>query len=257
MDLGRSNSIRAALAVANPALIINAAAYTNVEQAEDDAFAAYRVNCDGPVLLAKIGSERRIPMIHISSDYVFDGAVRRPYLEQDVLAPLNKYGKSKAAADRQLLQCSDCCTILRTAWLYSPYAGNFVTKILAAAERDAPLRVVDDQTGSPTYAATLAQAILAILSRCRDFDSEAFGLFNLADGGESTWFDLADAVLANSSSTAHRRRQISRVSSAEFPTRAARPKYSALDSSLAASKLGLRTTPWREALKTCLSRIEA
>lgn len=255
LDLGRGNSIRAALAVADPALIINAGAYTNVEQAEDDAFAAYRVNCDGPVLLAKIGSERRIPMIHISSDYVFDGAARRPYLEQDLLAPLNKYGVSKAMAERQLPQCSDCCTILRTAWLYSPYAGNFVTKILAAAERDEPLRVVDDQTGSPTYAATLAQAILAILPRCCDFDSEVFGLFNLADGGEATWFDLAEAVLANSSSAAHRKRQISRISSAEFPTRAARPRYSALDTGLATSNLGLTTMPWREALKMCLSRI--
>lgn len=255
-DLASTDSIQVAFGALKPAMVINVAAYTNVEQAESDGGTAQRVNCDGPTQLAKIGGERRIPMIHISSDYVFNGAARRPYREDDALSPLNRYGESKADADRRIPHETDCCTILRTSWLFSPYSGNFVSKIFAAANRDSELRVVDDQTGSPTYSGALAQAIIAVIPRCLDHDPDAFGLFNLAGADEATWYDLAQAALANSPVPAHRNRRITRISTAEYPTRAVRPKYSVLDNSLAASKLGLIATPWRDALRACLSRIE-
>jgi dTDP-4-dehydrorhamnose reductase len=255
LDLASRESIEAAFAEFKPVLVVNAAAYTNVDRAEVNYDAAQRINCDGPVFLAKICGAANVPLIHVSTDYVFDGKARRPYRESDQPNPVNRYGASKAAAEREIPRQTPYATILRTSWLFSPHRQNFVRKILTAAVSNPHLRVVDDQMGSPTCAADLARAIVGIIPRCADLDQSAFGLFHLAGAGEATWFDLAAAALECLPASLREKCTLTRISTEEFSSPAARPKYSVLDSGLAASRLGTVMKPWRDTLRACVARM--
>jgi dTDP-4-dehydrorhamnose reductase len=255
LDLADSESINSAISALKPALVINAAAYTDVDQAEVYPQVAQTINCDWPSFLALVCGQLKIPLIHISSDYVFDGNADRPYRETDECKPINTYGESKAAAERNISRQTPYSTILRTSWLFSAHRENFVTKILRAATKGQQLNVVDDQTGSPTYAAQLGRAIIHIVPRCLDRDPAVFDLFNVAGSGTATWFDIAQQIFACAPASIRERCVLKRISTSEFPSRAARPKYSVLDNSLAARRLGLELEPWRYGVKACIDEI--
>src|SRR6185437_2214559 len=167
-DFDHPETIEAAFRAAAPSLVVNAAAYTAVDAAEDDSVAAYRANRDGPAELARLCAAACIPLIHISTDYVFDGRKGAPYVESDVTAPQGVYGASKLAGEQAVLTLCPRAVVLRTAWLYSPIGKNFVRTMLAAGERNSNLRVVADQIGCPTSAEDLANVVLGVAAQLRD-----------------------------------------------------------------------------------------
>src|ERR1039458_8162312 len=194
-DFDRPESLVAVFRQAAPWLVVNAAAYTAVDAAEDDAEAAYRANRDGPGALAQLCAAAGVPLIHLSTDYVFDGAKGAPYVETDATAPTGVYGASKLAGEQEVLAVWARTIVLRTSWVYAPTGKNFVrTMLRVGAERDR-LRVVADQKGCPTTAVDLADAILAIAARLRAGWRDSYaGVFHAAGTGETTWHGLAAAT---------------------------------------------------------------
>jgi dTDP-4-dehydrorhamnose reductase len=219
-------------------VLVNAAAYTNVERAEDDAAGAYRVNEDGALLLADAARDAGLGFVHVSTDFVFDGAKKGAYVETDATNPLSVYGASKLAGERAVTEAYPEALIVRTAWVYGPAGDNFPVKILRAARSGGPVRVVTDEVGSPTYTMDLATGLLALV------DAGASGLYHLAGAGSCTRYELAVEVLRFAGLEA----AVDPVMAATFPSRAARPANSVLDCAKAAA-LGVRMPDWRDALE--------
>jgi dTDP-4-dehydrorhamnose reductase len=237
-DAGTVAAVVEAFASENPGgLLVNAAAYTNVERAEDDAATAYRVNELGARLIAEAACDAGLAFVHVSTDFVFDGAKRGAYVETDVTNPLSVYGASKLAGERAVAETCPETLIVRTAWVFGPAGENFPVKILRAARTNPSLKVVTDECGSPTYTIDLATGLLALA------DAGASGLFHLAGSGSCTRFDLAVETLR----LAGLETPVEPVSSATFPSRAARPANSVLDCSKAVA-LGVTMPDWRDAL---------
>ena len=257
LDLENGEGIDRMMATVEPSAIVNAAAYTAVDRAETEPERAFAVNCGGAALLADAAARRGIPFIQISTDYVFDGSKRSPYREDDVLAPLNVYGSSKLAGETAVLKACPCAAVIRTSWVYSPYGNNFVRTVLRLSETQPMVRIVDDQRGTPTSAADLATAVLAIVERLRSANGcDDAGIYHLAGDGETSWYGFAAAIFA---SLAHRGRRVPRmltITTAEYPTPARRPKNSCLDSSKAERIFGVRLPPWRSSLEECLDQLE-
>lgn len=224
-------------------VLVNAAAYTNVERAEDDEATAYRVNEHGARVLADAARETGLRFVHVSTDFVFDGTKRGAYAETDVTNPLSVYGASKLAGELAVAETYPDAIIARTAWVFGPGGANFPTKILAAAVTRTSLSVVTDEVGSPTYTLDLARALVALES------AGASGLFHLAGSGSCSRFELARDVLALAGVTGV---TLEPVTSDAFPTKAARPLNSVLDCSKAAA-LGVTMPPWRDALARFLA----
>ena len=226
--------------------IINCAAYTNVDGAEDHEQAAMRGNAVAPRVLAEASKRAGIPLVHYSTDYVFAGDAQQPYPVDAPLQPLGAYGRTKAAGEEAIRESGAQHLILRTSWLYAPWANNFV-RTMAKLTRDKPaLKVVDDQRGRPTSAEHLAKTALALLDRA------ASGTFHVTDGGECTWYEFTRAIAEILGRTC----TISPCTTAEFPRPAPRPAYSVLD--LARTEALLGPMPeWRENLASVLSRLEA
>jgi dTDP-4-dehydrorhamnose reductase len=218
-------------------LLVNAAAYTNVERAEDDAGTAYRVNELGARLLADAARDAGLGFVHVSTDFVFDGAKSGAYVETDPTNPLSVYGASKLAGELAVAEAYPDPLIVRTAWVYGPGGENFPVKILRAARAHPSLKVVTDEVGSPTYTMDLAAGLLALA------DAGAAGLYHLAGSGSCTRYELAAEVLR----LAGLDTPLEPVIAATFPTRAARPANSVLDCSKAAG-LGVRIPDWRDAV---------
>ena len=188
-------AVRRAMQLARPSLVLNAAAYTNVDQAEIEREAAFRGNAEGPKVLAAACAEKDIPLIHISTDYVFDGRKPSAYVESDTAAPINVYGESKLAGEIAVREACDRHVILRTSWLFGAYGQNFLkTMLKLAAERD-ELRVVADQRGCPTATADLADAIVAIAPRLAAGE-RLFGIYHVASPHPATWYDVAQEIAA-------------------------------------------------------------
>lgn len=248
-DFDRPETIAACVAAAGPWLVVNAAAYTAVDAAEDDADAAWRANRDGPGRLARLCAAAGIPMIHISTDYVFDGAKGAPYVETDPTGPTGVYGASKFAGEQAVLDAGARAIILRTSWVYAPTGKNFVrTMLRLGAERDR-LRVVADQTGCPTTAADLAAAILAIAARLREgWRAEYGGVFHAAGTGETTWHGLAVATFEEAARFGARVPVVEAITTTDYPTKAKRPADSRLDCGKLAAVFGVRLPAWRESL---------
>lgn len=218
-------------------VLVNAAAYTNVEQAEDHPDIAFSVNERGARLLAEAARDQGLGFVHVSTDFVFDGTKRGPYNESDEPAPLSIYGMSKLAGEHAVHAAYAFALIVRTAWVFGEGGANFPTKILDLAERMPVIKVVTDEIGSPTYTIDLAEGIIGLVQ------AQAHGLYHLAGAGSCSRFELAQAVLELAGSDA----TVEPVVAAEFPTRAARPANSVLDCAKAAA-LGVRMPPWRDAL---------
>ncbi|NOT39669.1 MAG: dTDP-4-dehydrorhamnose reductase [Alphaproteobacteria bacterium] len=245
-------SARAALAAverAQAAAVINAAAYTAVDKAEAEPDRAFAVNRDGAANLARAAEQCGIPMVHVSTDYVFDGAKQGAYVEDDPIAPLGAYGRSKAAGEDAVRSASARAVIVRTAWVYGLEGSNFVkTMLRLGAERDA-LRVVDDQRGCPTFADDLAAAVLALAGRLPDAAGQTF---HLAGGGATTWFGFAQAVFAEAARFGVRAPRLAPIATVDYPTPARRPANSILDCSKAKRVLGVELSPWDDGLSRML-----
>jgi dTDP-4-dehydrorhamnose reductase len=227
-----------------PELLINAAAYTNVEAAEDDLPGAFLANETGARNIAEIAHHHQIPVVYFSTDYVFDGTGQQPYRPEDPLAPLGVYGKSKAAGEHATMVANPRHFILRTAWLYGPGGNNFVEKVLRAAETRPELKVVNDEVGSPTHTWDLAEATLALVK------TQHYGIYHGVNTGACSRFDFARTFL----DLAGLSTEVAPCTRDEFPMKAERPAYSVLDNTSLAEASGYTMRPWQDALAHYMER---
>ncbi|QLL56635.1 MULTISPECIES: dTDP-4-dehydrorhamnose reductase [Empedobacter] len=221
--------------------VINCAAYTAVDKAEDDQENAYLVNAKATEFLAKITNEKGIPFIHVSTDYVFDGTEAQPRLETDQTNPIGVYGQTKLDGENLALENNPKTIILRTAWVYSRFGNNFVKTMLRLFNDKDSISVVADQIGSPTNAIDLADAILTIISK----NDLTYGIFNYSNEGECSWFEFAQKIKEFSNSTI----EINPVPTSAYPTKAKRPAYSLLDKSKIKEVYQLDIPTWEDSLK--------
>lgn len=247
LDVCDAAAIARWLDAVRPSLAINAAAYTAVDRAETESERAFAVNADGASRLAAACRERAVPLLHVSTDYVFDGAATRPYREDDAVAPLGVYGASKAAGERAVVERGGC--VVRTSWLFGDGGPSFVHTMLRLARECDVLRVVDDQRGCPTCADDLADALLELAARER-----VASIYHYCNVGDTTWYGLACVVVDEA--RRHRALACTRVdaiTTAEYPTPAPRPAYSVLDTTRVRA-LGIATPSWRIGLARVIER---
>ncbi len=232
-------------------LIINCAAYTDVEKAEDDIYMADLINHVAPSYLAETAKALDITLIHISTDYVFSGMNHSyPYIEKDIPAPTNVYGTTKLAGEDAIMKSGCRYIIIRTSWMYSPYGKNFLKTMLATFSKRDEVKVVFDSAGTPTYAGDLAGAIMHIIENKSLLDK--VGLYHYSDEGVASWYDFAQAICSLSASSC----KVLPIRENEYPTKARRPMYSVLDKSLFKKTFGVEIPHWTESLKTCLAKLE-
>jgi dTDP-4-dehydrorhamnose reductase len=258
-DFDRLETIGAAFVQADPCLVVNAAAYTAVDAAEKDADAAYRANRDGPAELARLCEAAGIPLIHVSTDYVFDGAKGAPYVETDTVAPQGVYGASKLAGEQAVLGACQRAIVLRTSWVYAPAGRNFVRTMLMLGKTRDRLTVVADQKGCPTTAHDLAEAILAIAARIAEtgWQDGYAGVFHAAGTGWTTWHGLASAVFEEAARHGAPVPRVDPIATADWPTPAKRPADSRLDCTKLAAVFGVRLPNWRPSLARTIDEIFA
>ena len=252
IDLMQPEHFAEAIRAAQPDVIINAAAYTAVDAAEADEHTAHAINTAGPGELAHMATLAGVGFIHISTDYVFDGSLDRPYLETDETNPLNAYGRTKRAGELAVLTAHPESLVVRTSWVYSHVGRNFVRTMTTLAETRDSLTVVDDQRGAPTYAADLAAALISLAEKS---SSPTARLVHLTAGGQTTWFGLASAIFRSLKEAGGRVPGVAPVKTADWPAAAARPLNSTLDCSLAAETYGLRLPSWEDGLRRCLEKM--
>ncbi len=258
LDISNEAQVAQVLPHVSPSVVINAAAYTDVDKAETESDMAYAVNRDGPAYLARYCSDHGVALIHISTDYVFDGTKGRPYRENDPISPLGVYGQSKAQGEALIRSTLKNHIIVRTSWLYSVYGNNFVKTILKLIQERPNLQVVADQFGSPTSASDLAEALLIIVTKIATGGNFDWGTYHYCGKGITTWHGLAEKIiqLAQSYGTLPIK-QVAPITTAEWPTPAKRPPYSALDCSLLKSQFGIAPRPWQESLKHTIGRLNS
>jgi dTDP-4-dehydrorhamnose reductase len=255
-DIADPSQVRAALDGARPSVIVNAAAYTKVDQAEKEASLAQRANCDGPALLAQASADHGIPLIHVSTDYVFDGSKPSAYVETDPVMPLGVYGLSKEAGERAIRSVQDRHIIVRTAWVYGVYGRNFLKTMLDLAASREGWGVVNDQVGNPTGTADLAEALLTAAEKSSR-SGTCWGTYHFAGQGDATWFEFAEEIVAAQAAFTGKRPVVKAISTEEYPTPARRPRNSRLNSDLFASVFGIRALPWRARTRNVVKAILA
>lgn len=256
IDLSRPATLEAAIRAAAPDVIVSSAAYTAVDKAESEPELAQRINGDGPGELARIARRLDVPIIHLSTDYVFAGDKLGVYDEDDAPAPDSVYGSSKLSGERQVAAGAADHVILRTAWVYSPYGHNFVRTMLRLAETRDEVAVVADQHGCPTYAPEIARAVLAVAHRLRaDSDPGLRGLFHLTGQGETTWAAFAEAIFAAQGRRGGPSATVRPITTADYPTAARRPANSRLSGVKLKHTYGLQLDPWRVSLEHCLDAL--
>jgi len=257
LDLGGPETVEAALTAAVPDIVVNAAAYTAVDQAEQESEKANAVNAIGAGAVAAASSALGVPVIHLSTDYVFDGTKASPYVEQDLVAPASVYGASKLAGEQAVAAATDEHVILRTAWVYAPYGKNFVRTMLALAETRDEVRVVADQLGSPTYAPDIAVAIVGIARNVLRNPSDPLlrGIFHLAGNGDTSWAGFASAIFAFLAAKGLRKPALTPIATADYPTPARRPANSRLNCAKLGRVHGIKLPSWCDSLGICLERL--
>jgi dTDP-4-dehydrorhamnose reductase len=244
-DIGDRAAVGAALDAHRPSLVVNAAAYTNVDRSESETSAAFAANAQGPAVLASACADAQLPLLHVSTDYVFDGIRTRPYRESDPINPINAYGRGKAAGEAAVRQAQPRHVILRTSWLYGAFGHNFLKTIVRLAQEREELRVVADQRGSPTSTRDLADAILRIAPRL-GMGEEVWGTYHFTGSGVTTWHGFASAIVAAQAPLTGRKGRVVPITTAEFPTPARRPANSELDCSLFEQTFGFRGRAWAQ-----------
>lgn len=258
-DITSADAIGAAVAGTSPDIVINAAAYTAVDKAESDMATAFAVNDYGPSLLAAAAYRHGVPLIHLSTDYVFDGSLARPYAESDVVVPINAYGRSKAAGEASVRLRQPRHMILRTSWVYASHGQNFVrTMLRLAAERD-EVSVVSDQRGTPTAAASLARVLVAMSERI-EADNRAgrdapWGTYHFTDEGETSWHGFASRIFDQLQARGLRRPHAKAITAEQYPTQARRPANSRLDCSLIERTFEITRRPWQHYLDAVLDEL--
>jgi dTDP-4-dehydrorhamnose reductase len=240
LDLADADAVRRVVRETRPELVVNAAAYTAVDKAEAEPELAMRINGTAPGVMAEEAKRLGALLVHYSTDYIFDGTKRGPYVEDDAPTPLNVYGRTKLAGERAVRESGCRHLILRTSWVYGPRGKNFYLTIAAKAAKGEPLRVVDDQRGVPTTSAFLAERTLALVKK------DASGVLHLVPGGETTWFGFAREIVQMKRSPS----DVQPIRSGEFPAAARRPANSVLDNRKAVALLGTPLPQWQELLWT-------
>ena len=241
-----------------PAAILNAAAWTAVDLAESEPEAATRANRNGPAVLAALCAEGGIPLLHVSTDYVFDGLKGAPYVETDQTCPTGVYGRTKLEGEKTVLSLCPQAIVLRTSWVYSPTGKNFVRTMLNAAHKAPALRVVGDQIGCPTAAADLAEAILAIVDTVlTEWRDDYAGVFHAAGTGATSWHGLATAVFEEAAPFGHPVPRVDAITTADWPTPAQRPQDSRLDCDRLEAVFGVRLPDWRTSLARTVEEIKS
>ena len=255
LDIADRGAVERAMATVDPDLVVNAAAYTAVDQAESEPERAHAINADGPRHLARACAVAKVPLIHVSTDYVFDGTKAEGYAEDDPVAPLQVYGASKEVGERAVREELPEHLIIRTAWVYSSHHRNFVlTMRQLAAERD-ELRVVGDQLGSPTWAGELAEAIYAMAARLEGGDK--FGTYHFAGAGSTSWAGFAQAVMELAPPDGRPAPPVVPIPAAGFPRPAQRPANSVLRCDKIGRLFGIAPRPWRDALAEVARELRA
>ncbi|CAL8967773.1 dTDP-4-dehydrorhamnose reductase [Rhodoplanes serenus] len=255
LDLAAPDAIEALIDSQPFDVVINAAAYTAVDRAEEERDRAFAINAEAPRRLAAAAAREGVPVLHVSTDYVFDGRKGAPYRPDDPVAPLGVYGASKEAGEQAVRAAGGRAVILRTAWLYSPFGANFLkTMLRLAGERDT-LRVVDDQRGTPTAAASLAAACLAVAVRLVADPNQPGGTFHYTDAGETTWCGFARAIFETAGSRLARVPAVAAITTAEYPTPAQRPADSRLDCTDTLARFAVVQPDWRATLATTVERL--
>jgi dTDP-4-dehydrorhamnose reductase len=260
-DLSQPARLAAVLDATNADVVINAAAYTAVDRAEDEPEQAHLANGSAIAYLADWTAQRKRVLVHYSTDYVFDGSGQRAYREDDATAPLGAYGRSKLAGETALRTSGCDHLLLRTAWVYAARGHNFLRTMLKLGREREQLRIVNDQRGAPTSARLIAAATalaLAHMHARRAADrGEFFGTFHLCAGGECSWFDFAAAIFARAQAAGliDRPPQLLPISTAEYPTKAKRPAYSVLDSTKFQTTFGLHLGPWQDGLDAVIGEL--
>jgi dTDP-4-dehydrorhamnose reductase len=248
-DLERADALAGHIRASRPDIVLNAAAYTAVDKAEDEPDRARRINAEAPGMLAAAAGEAGARFVQLSTDYVFDGSGSGPYREDAPTAPIGAYGRSKCEGEEAVRSAIADHVIVRTAWVYSPFGANFVrTMIRLAGDRD-EVRVVADQRGNPTSALDIADALLALCQRWRTGDRVGLGsIYHLAGTGEASWAEFAEAVFAQCAANGLPSARVVPIATADYPTRAARPANSTLDSTRFAREIGFAMPQWRSSL---------
>lgn len=251
VDVTKRPTLLRAIDHYRPDIVVNAAAFTAVDRAEKERAAAFALNLNGPAELAGVCDAKEIPVVHISTDYVFDGAQQQPYREEDPIAPLNVYGASKAAGEAALRASTNRHIILRTSWLYSRFGENFPKTMLRLAKHKQHIDVVADQHGCPTAAEDVATAIKIIVGRVREGNNISYGTFHLTGSGATTWYDFAAAIFGIAAKYGGMSPTLRPIRAADYPAAAKRPINSILDCSKIAAWYGIKLPPWIDSL-SCL-----
>lgn len=253
LELTEPFSVACALAHAAPDVIVSAAAYTAVDKAECERDLAFSINAGGAGMVARAAQGLGVPLVHISTDYVFDGHLDRPYLEADATGPTSVYGASKLAGERAVLMEQPNATVLRIAWAYSTFGNNFMKTMLRLAAERNEVAVVADQIGNPTNAEDVSDGILKVAANLvmRD-DASLRGVFHMTARGEATWASFAQAIFSASSMHGGPSARVRPVVTADYPTAAVRPANSRLDSSLIEKTHGVVLPDWRTSLKSMI-----
>ena len=254
LDLSQPESIRSVVRDIKPDLIINAAAHTAVDQAESEPDLAFAINATSPGVFAEEAAALGVPLIHYSTDYVFDGSKAGAWVEADTPNPLGVYGNSKLAGERAIAAAGGQHLILRTSWVYSLTGRNFLLTMQRLLQEREKLSIVADQIGAPTWAGTIAASTGALIERWRDGAPGAWGVYHLTASGETSWFGFAEAIGQQLINSGKPCAALEPIASSAYPTPAARPLNSRLDCSLLQRQWGVSQPDWHDALLECLAQ---
>lgn len=243
-DIARSDQVINCVREAAPTVIVNAAAYTKVDKAEEDPGTAFRENRDGPAILSRVAACNDVPLIHLSTDYVFDGEKESPYSETDIVSPLGVYGASKAAGEEAIRSLWSKHVLIRTAWVYGRHGNNFLKTMIRLSRTGKELRVVADQYGNPTATVDLADAVLAVASRASAGEA-VWGTYHFAGDGAASWHEFACAIMKALSEMGVGAPAVRPITSGDYPTLARRPRNSRLCCDLFTERFGVTAAPWR------------
>ncbi len=247
-DITNPDAVDATITNAFPDVIINCAAYTAVDAAEDDASAADALNHLAPLYIARAANKADALLVHVSTDYVFDGTASSPYREDDPTVPLGIYGKTKLLGEQAIATTATRYAIIRTQWLYAPHGKNFLLTMLRLFNSRPAISVVSDQIGSPTFTPDLADAIVKV---ALSFQQGQSGIYHFANSGSCSWYDFAISIAALANASC----QISPIPTSQYPTRATRPHFSVLDTRKLASTFNISIPHWRDALNRCFKAL--
>ena len=248
LDISNKNEIKKFFSKNNFDYCINCAAFTNVEQAEKTPETAFKINAEAVKHLAQICKDTNTVLIHISTDYVFDGSKNEPYTELDITNPINEYGKSKLLGEQYIQQILNSYFIIRTSWLYSEYGTNFMKTMLILSEERDELNVISDQTGTPTYAKDLAEIILEIINR----NNKQYGIYHYSNLGNTNWYNFAKTIFE----FLDIKIKLNPIKSEVYPTLTKRSKYSVFDKSKIKKNFGVEIPFWKDSLQKVVSNIK-